>query len=376
MSKSEKSKSEKSTPQKSTSASKPTREKDPGQLRLLLHRLEGEARLAQHQRVILPALLRAKIDCTPSLKAQSDRFIKCNALMAEALHTALDFKSLTPREKADVTQMIVRVVLSVAERKPELLSPILRATTEIYLGQTLDEYFREDLNSFELEDQTGPDVDPQLLEQFKRQVKLARSAIDLERISAETRRCFQPNCVGDLEYFAKRSQHDQHLIAKAKDALDLLNKFKNKDNRSDLENSNIPNFNSTSTKRTVDTTINLMNIVGQLDDFNADPNIGSLDKLFDRLNDEERRVLVTGLSAQTKMLNFENQLILSHPDAQPLAELVEGITELLDLEPSIRLQVMIDREIFYSQIIYDIEANRSVKKLRLLITEYLNATEG
>jgi hypothetical protein len=182
--------------------------------------------------------------------------------------------------------------------------------------------------------------------------------------------------VGDLEYFAKRSQHDQHLIAKAKDALDLLNKFKNKDNRSDLENSNIPNFNSTSTKRTVDTTINLMNIVGQLDDFNADPNIGSLDKLFDRLNDEERRVLVTGLSAQTKMLNFENQLILSHPDAQPLAELVEGITELLDLEPSIRLQVMIDREIFYSQIIYDIEANRSVKKLRLLITEYLNATEG
>jgi hypothetical protein len=87
-------------------------------------------------------------------------------------------------------------------------------------------------------------------------------------------------------------------------------------------------------------------------------------------------VLITGLSAKTTMLHFENQLILCHPDAQPLAELVEGITELLDLEPSIRLQVMIDREIFYSQIIYDIEVNRSVKKLRLLITEYLNATEG
>lgn len=370
------SKSQKSKSKKLTSASKPTREKDPGQLRLLIHRLEGEARLAQHQRAILPALLRAKIDCAPSLKAQTDRFIKCNALMADSLHSALDLKSLTPRERDDLTQIIVRLVLSVAERKPEILSPSLRSATEIYLGQTLEEYFREDLNSFELEDQTGPDVDPDLLEQFKRQVKLARSAIDFERISAETRRSLQPNCVGDLEYFAKRTEHDAHLIAKVKDSIDLINKFRDKDNQSSFEKSRIVRFSSASSKNTVGTTSNLLDIVGQLDDFNDDPNFGSLDKLIDLLSDDERRVLATGLGALTKIFHFENQLILSHPDAHPIAELVEGITELIDFEPSVRLQVMIDREIFYRQIIYDIEVNKSVRKLRLLIAEYLNATEG
>lgn len=370
------SKLQKPKSQKSTSALKPTREKDPGQLRLLIHRLVGDARLAHHQRFILPVLLRAKIDCAPSLRAQSDRFLKCNAQMAEALHSALDFKSLTPREKAEVTQMLVRLVLSVAGRKPELLAPGLRSATEIYLGQTLEEYLKEDLNSFELEDQTGPDVDPHLLAQFKSQVKLARSAIDLERISAETRRNLQPNCVGDLEYFAKRTEHDQDLITRVKDAVNLIKKFKSHDDPSSFENSNMVRFTSTSSKSSVGTTIHMLDIVALLDDFNADPNFGSLDTLIDQLNDDERRMLATGLSAQTKMIHFENELILSHPDAQPIAELVDEITELRDFEPSIRLQVMIDREIFYRQIIYDIEANRSVKKLRLLIAEYLNATEG
>jgi hypothetical protein len=370
------SKLQKSKSQKSASVLKPTREKDPGQLRLLIHRLVGDARLARHQRVILPVLLRAKIDCAPSLRAQSDRFLKCNAQMAEALHSALDFKSLTPREKGDVTQMLVRLVLSVAGRSPELLSPTLRATAEIYLGQTLEEYLREDLNSFELEDQTGPDVDPHLLAQFKSQVKLARSALDLERISAEDRRYLQPNCVGDLEYFAKRTDHDHDLITKVKDAVNLINKFKSHDDPSDFENSNLARLNSTSPKSNVGATINILDILAQIDDFNIDPSFGPLDKLIDQLNHDERQMLATGLSAQIKMILLENQLILSHPDAQPIAELVDEITELIDLELSIRLQVMIDREIFYRQIIYDIEVNRSVKKVRLLMAEYLNATEG
>jgi hypothetical protein len=369
-------KSKVATSRKSKSpALKPTREKDPGQLRLLLHRLAGEARLARHQRSLLPMLLRAKIECAPSLKAQADRFISCNAAMADALHTALGFKSLTPSERGDVTEMIVRLVLYVAEQKSELLSPTLRSAAELYLGQTLDEHLREDLNSFELVHQTGPDVDPKLLEQFKGQVKHARSSIDLERISAETRRLFYPNCVGDLEYFAKKAAHDEHLISKTQNALDMINKFKAQDNPFEFENSNIIRHNFTVREGSGDRQNHWIDLIERLDEVESDSHFGSFEALIDQLNDDERRVLATGLSAQTKMIHHENHLILCHPDAQPIAELVEEITELIDLEPSIRLQVMIDREIFYRQIIYDIEVNRSVKKLRRLMAEYRNTTE-
>jgi hypothetical protein len=157
--------------------------------------------------------------------------------------------------------------------------------------------------------------------------------------------------------------------------IDMINKFKAQDNPFEFENSNIIRHNFTVREGSGDRQNHWIDLIERLDEVESDSHFGSFEALIDQLNDDERRVLATGLSAQTKMIHHENHLILCHPDAQPIAELVEEITELIDLEPSIRLQVMIDREIFYRQIIYDIEVNRSVKKLRRLMAEYRNTTE-
>lgn len=361
------SKSKKSKP----SGAKTSREKDPVQFRLLLHRLAGDARLARYQRTILPTVLRAKIDCTPALTRQTDCLITASASMAQALLSALEFNSLTAQEKSDIVKIIVHLTLLVADRKPELVSASLKSTVEILLGQTLEEYFREGLESFDLDDQSDGGINPQLTEEFKRQVNNARSPRDLERIGAETRRRLQPKCVGDLEYFAKTAEHDHHLIKTVKDALDLIDKFTNQAGQSESTKSNILRLSHLTTNVGSETKTHGLDIVGRLDDLNLDPNYGSFDKLIDRLNDNERRVLAAGLSAQTKMTNFENELILSHPDAQPIADLGEDVTHLIDFQPLTRLQVMIDKEIFFNQVIYDINVNRSVKKLRLFLSDYL-----
>lgn len=352
---------------------KTPRKNDSSGIIYLLQKLYGDARYLQYQRAVLPTLLRAKIEISNGLHAQAILWAKSNIAMAEALYSALSFKSLSALDKSDILRMIVGLVTSVAERQPELVTPSARSTAEGILGCTLEEHLKQDLDSFDLEvEQQG--ADPELVKVFTENVKNARSSYDLEKISTDTRRRMNPLCIGDLEYFAKNSPRSPEMMHSVTSAISLLKKTLSQVETEHNNRGNVIRFPMTSAAPTRMSKEPSDDIVGLLEVLVVHPLLGGFDQLVSRLSESEKEILADGLTAQVRLTEFENDLILSHPDTEPVSEFVNGFAELLAFDPITQMQAMIDREFLFNSSAHEIKVNRSVKAVLRVIEDYREAS--
>jgi hypothetical protein len=88
------------------------------------------------------------------------------------------------------------------------------------------------------------------------------------------------------------------------------------------------------------------------------------------LSESRQELLLRGLIAQQNIIEFEMELIASHPDFDQMAGLVGGFSELMDFDPDITMEDLSEREVFVTTITTDILRGQSVRAVRALIDDY------
>ena len=339
---------------------------------MLIYRVTAESRLMKRQRAILPRLLRAKV--TESFEVISNemhRTARLEIALVEALVGVFKFKSLKPVELAMVGKIIVGLVRSTAERFPDLVTPLARQTAEAFLGETLEESLQRELREYLDDPQNDHIMEVARAGQFAGELTKARCILDVERAGTSMRRKTYPECVGDLEYFCKEFEPDLESLEDVRKAIELIERRLGQETRALPAGSNVISINSAvGGALTLGAMAGAGDVIGCLEVLISHPSFRTLDRVMEILSEGEQTCLLGGLISQQKILEFEMDLIASHPDFEQIAELIGGFSQLITFDPGIMMEAMTEREVFVTTITTDILRNKSVRAVRALIEDF------
>jgi len=206
---------------------------------------------------------------------------------------------------------------------------------------------------------------------FSGEVINARSVSDVERIGSMKRRMMHPACVGDLEYFVKMIAPDPEDHQYVMQAVDLLETCLSQETKVTPSGSNVISINGAAGGGlTFGSMAAAGDVIGCLEVLVSHPAIKTLERLMEVLSDSGQELLLRGLIAQQNVIEFEMELIASHPDFDQMAGLVGGFSELMTFDPDIMMEDLSEREVFVTTITTDILRGQSVRAVRALINDY------
>ena len=339
----------------------------------LLQRVTAETRQMKRQRAILPKLLPAKVkESFEFISNETRRVASLEMTLVESLVSVFKKKSLKPSEWAMVRKIIVRLVKNVAERCPDLVTPVARKTAEAYLGETLEESLQKELREYlgRLENAHIMEVARQ--GNFSGEVMKARSISDVERIGSIMRRKMYPACVGDLEYFFKVYAPDPEDLQDVRQAVDLIEMRLGQETKEVASGSNVISINGAAGGvLSLGAMAAAGDVIGCLEVLISHPAIKTLDRLIEGLSESEQGCLLAGLISQQKIIELETELIISHPDFEQIAGLIGGFSELMTFNPEIMMKDLTKREVFVTTITTEILRGKSVRAVRALINDYV-----
>ena len=326
----------------------------------------------KRQRVLLPRLLPVKVkESFEFISNETRRVASLEMTLVESLVSVFKKKSLKPSEWAMVRNIIVRLVKNVAERCPDLVTPVARKTAEAYLGETLEESLQKELREYlgRLENAHIMEVARQ--GNFSGEVMKARSISDVERIGSIMRRKMYPACVGDLEYFFKVYAPDPEDLQDVRQAVDLIEMRLGQETKEVASGSNVISINGAAGGvLSLGAMAAAGDVIGCLEVLISQPAISTLDRLIEGLSESEQGCLLAGLISQQKIIEFETELIISHPDFEQIAGLIGGFSELMTFNPEIMMKDLAKREVFVTTITTEILRGKSVRAVRALIEDF------
>ena len=343
---------------------------------MLMQRVVVESRLLRRTRAILPKILQVKVSESFDVISNASRHMaKLEMALAEALVSAFKMRSLKPTELAKVGEIIVALVRSVAERFPELVTPIARQTAEAFLCETLEESLQKELHDYLNDPENAQIMEAARAGQFTEELMKARSILDVERVGTSMRRKMYPECAGELEYFVRMFEPDLESIQDVRKAIELIERRLGQETMAVPAGSNVISINGMAGGAlSLGSMAGAGDVIGCLEVLISHPSFKTLDRVIELLSESERGCLLAGLVSQQKILEFEMEMIASHPDFEQIAEYVGGYSELLTFDPAIMLEALTEREVFFTTTTTDIVSNRSVHAVRAVIDDFVQAS--